>query len=42
LVLRGDDLEATKKLQGAAYHLQRMEEFYLKDEKKFTHELVIE
>ena len=32
-------MEAEKKLQGAEYHLQRMEEFYLKNEEIFTYEL---
>ena len=32
-------MEAEKKLLGAIYHLQRMEEFYLKNEEYFIHEL---
>jgi len=32
-------MEAERKLQGAAYHLQRMEEVYLKNDEFFTYEL---
>ena len=31
-------MEAEKKLKGAEYHLERMNELYLKNEAQFTHE----
>jgi ribosomal 30S subunit maturation factor RimM len=32
-------MEAERKLHGAAYHLQRMEEWYLKNDEYFIYEL---